>query len=90
MEYKGRKKTFESHQGSDKQIYLLSFDGARDHVMEHIIRDWKLVLVFSLIWMKAKVPVAPQDLIIVFQTALKDIEVVLKPWIPPRSVELEQ
>ena len=59
-------------------------------MLEHVVRGRKVVLVFGLIWMKAKVPVAPQDLIIVFQTALKDIEVVLKPWIPPRSVELEQ
>ena len=58
-------------------------------MLEHVVRGRKVVLVFGLIWMKAKVPVAPQDLI-VFQTALKEIEVALKPWIPPRSVELEQ
>ena len=89
MEYKGRKKTFESHQNSDKQIYLSAFYGDCNHFMEHVTRGWKMVLVFSLIWTNAKVPVAPQDLI-VFQTALKEIEVALKPWIPPRSVELEQ
>ena len=89
MEYKGRKKTFESHQNSDKQIYLSAFYGDCNHFMEHVTRGWKMVLVFSLIWTNAKVPVAPQDLI-VFQTALKEIEVALKPWIPPRSAEPEQ
>ena len=80
VEYKGKKKMFETHSNSDQLFHLAAFYGNCRHLMEAITRGWKIALTFSLVWTNAKTD-TPHD-IPNFLTALNEVEEALSPWIP--------
>ena len=79
VQYKGKKKMFETQSNSEQLFYLAAFYGNCKQLMEPTTRGWKIALTFSLVWKNANTD-TPRD-IPNFLTALKEVEEALSPWI---------
>lgn len=79
VEFEGRKKRFESHETSDAIFYLSAFYDSCEHFIEPVLRGYKLVLVYDLLWTNATTRI-PKNFP-VFLGALKQIKESLNLWL---------